>query len=373
VGSAGDDTGYAVSVDPSTQNAYVAGQFSSSASFGTTTLSGSATGAPFVALLNASGAWQWAAAPTGGLGGDLAQDVSVYPDGSAVVVGRSSGSSVFGSTTLTASSGDAFAAKIDKYGVWKWALLGTSPSANDAAFTVQVLTDGTALVGGRGNGATFGSAMSSSTAQAYDGFVASISTSGTWSWVQRVASPSGANDVLSITAAADGSAFVTGTVYGTTILGAHSLVSRGSGDAFVAKITSSGTWSFASSGGSAGLDRGWAVAAHADGTTAVAVAASGPSTFSTVTIGANNSSSTDIVLLRVNASGAWSSGTYAGGTVSDAVYGLTPRSDGSVLFVGSFSQTAAAGATASFGSSTLTTSGLADVVIGSYTQAGVVG
>jgi hypothetical protein len=44
-----------------------------------------------------------------------------------------------------------------------------------------------------------------------------------------------------------------------------------------------------------------------------------------------------------------------------------------VLFVGSFSQTAAAGATASFGSSTLTTSGLADVVIGSYTQAGVVG
>jgi hypothetical protein len=373
VGSTGDDIGYGVAIDPASQNAYVVGQFASSASFGTTTLSGSATGAPFVALLNSSGSWQWAAAPSGGTGGDYAQDVSVYPDGSAVLVGRSSGSSVFGTSTLTASNGDAFAAKIDKYGTWKWALLGTAASANDAAFAVQVLTDGTALVGGRQNNAVFGSTTLSSSAQPYDGFLASISTTGTWAWAQKIASSSGANDVLSISATSDGSALVSGTEYGTTLLGAFALISRGSGDAFVGKISSSGTWAFATNGGSAGLDRGWAVAALADGTAAVTVAASGSSTFSALSVGANNSSSTDIVLLRLSSTGTWTTGTYAGGSVSDAGYGLTTRSDGSVLFAGSFAQTAAAGATGTFGSSTLTTSGLADIVVGSYTQAGVLG
>jgi hypothetical protein len=373
VGAAGDDIGYSVAIDPASQNAYVVGQFSSSATFGTSTLIGSGTGAPFVALVSAAGVWQWAAAPTGGTGGDFAQDVSVYPDGSAVLVGRSSGSSLFGTITLTASNGDAFAAKIDKYGTWKWALLGTSASANDAALAVQVLTDGTALVGGRQNGAVFGAVALSPTAQPYDGFLASISSAGAWTWAQRIASPSGANDVLSIAATADGSALVAGTVYGTTSLGSIALISRGSGDAFVAKISSAGTWAYASSGGSTGLDRGWAVASFADDTAAVAVATSGSSTFSTVTVGANNSSSTDIVLLRVGATGSWTSGTYAGGSVSDAAYSLAPRSDGSALFVGSFAQTATAGAAASFGASTLTTAGLADIVIGSYSQAGVVG
>lgn len=373
VGSTGDDVGYGLAIDTSTQSAYVVGQFSSSASFGTTTLAGSATGAPFVALVNASGVWQWAVSPAGGTGGDFAQDVSVYPDGSAVLVGRVSGSSVFGSTTLTASNGDAFAAKIDKYGTWKWALIGTSSSTSDAAFAVQVLTDGTALVGGRANLGVFGSTTLSSTAQAYDGFLASISTTGSWVWAQKIASPSGSNDVLSISATSDGSALVSGTMYGTTLLGSIALISRGSGDAFVGKISSSGIWAYAASGGSAGLDRGWSVAALADGTAAVAVAASGATTFATVLVGANNSSSTDVVLLRLSSTGVWTSGTYAGGAVSDAAYGLATRSDGSVLFAGSFAQTAAAGATATFGPSTLTTSGLADIVIGSYTQAGIVG
>ncbi len=98
------------------------------------------------------------ATQAGGTSGDSAQEVSVLPDGSAIVTGSFEGTATFGTTTLTSSGGssDVFVAKVGSSGSFAWATKAGG-SGLDQGTSVSVRPDGSAIVTGRFTGpATFG-------------------------------------------------------------------------------------------------------------------------------------------------------------------------------------------------------------------------
>ncbi|MDX9776786.1 MAG: SBBP repeat-containing protein, partial [Petrimonas sp.] len=98
----------------SSGNCYVTGNFNGTASFGATNLTCSGDYDIFVAILNTSGAWQWAV-QAGGAGTDQGNSIAVDSSGNCYVTGYFSGTASFGATNLTSSGGDDIF--VAKYGV----------------------------------------------------------------------------------------------------------------------------------------------------------------------------------------------------------------------------------------------------------------
>ncbi len=118
-GGTSNESGKSIAVDDN-GNSYVTGYFYGSATFGTTTLSGSGI---FVAKMDSNGNWLWAK-QAGGLYSGYSYGIAVDANGNSYVTGYFSGSATFGTTTLTSSSeyySDIFVAKLDSSGNWLWA------------------------------------------------------------------------------------------------------------------------------------------------------------------------------------------------------------------------------------------------------------
>ncbi len=125
-GTTGTAQAFGVSAGAADGSAIVVGYFTGDTRFGSTDLSSASSSAAdvFVAKVNADGDWVWAV-EAGGSEPDLAFDVSMLPDGSAIIAGRFDESVTFGATTLTATSvgsHDAFVAKVNANGTWAWAV-----------------------------------------------------------------------------------------------------------------------------------------------------------------------------------------------------------------------------------------------------------
>ena len=121
----------------------------------------------------------------GGTGSDVGQGISALPDGSSIVTGNFSGTATFGSTTLTSAGGnDVFTAKMNADGTWAWAIRAGG-TGNDQGQGISALPDGSSIVTGQFIGtATFGSTTLIS-AGIYDVFTAKMNADGTWAWAIR--------------------------------------------------------------------------------------------------------------------------------------------------------------------------------------------
>ena len=94
----------------------VAGRFQGSVTFGTTSLTSAGAQDVFIAKLNPDGTYAWAT-QAGGTGDEQVRDITSFDDGSSIVTGNFSGTATFGSTTLTsAGQGDVFIAKLNADG-----------------------------------------------------------------------------------------------------------------------------------------------------------------------------------------------------------------------------------------------------------------
>ncbi|MFZ4756464.1 MAG: hypothetical protein ACOYL4_10720, partial [Miltoncostaeaceae bacterium] len=102
-GGTGDDYGYGVSALPD-GSSIVTGFFDGTATFGSTTLTSAGNNDVFTAKMNADGTWAWAT-KAGGTGYDQGVGISAQPDGSSIVTGQFTDTATFGSTTLTSSAG----------------------------------------------------------------------------------------------------------------------------------------------------------------------------------------------------------------------------------------------------------------------------
>jgi hypothetical protein len=346
-------------------SAMATGLFKGTVDFGSTSLTSAGNNDIFVTRTDPSGAFLWAVR-AGGTGNDGGYGVSALADGSAIVTGQFRGTATFGGITLTASGGsaDIFVAKVDASGSFVWASRAGDTST-DKAWYVSTLGDGSAIVTGWFLGtATFGGTTLVSTGGSDDIFVAKIDASGSFVWATQAGGTTSNDEGIGVSTLADGSSIVTGTFEGPASFGAHTLAGTGAEDIFVAKVSPSGSFVWATQAGGTAEDEGFRASTLADGSAIVEGYFGGTATFGSTTL--QSAGGEDFFVAKVSASGEFQWATRAGGTGDDGTesWGVSTLADGSAIVSGSFE------GVADFGSTTLTSGGNADVFVAKVDSAG---
>ncbi len=242
--SPGAGAGKSTAVDAA-GNTYVTGSFIGTATFGAITLTSAGSFDIFVAKRNPAGVWQWATR-AGGSSDDSGNGVAVDGSGNVVVTGEFNSPTIsFGATTLTnaTGSGDLFVAKLTPTGAWQWA---TGAGSSDDASGSSVAVDGSdnVVVTGffRSPTITFGTiTLTNAAALEYDIFVAKLTPTGAWQWATSAGS---SDDDSGSSVAVDGSGnvVVTGFFASPTLtFGATTLTSAGGySDIFLARLLPDG-------------------------------------------------------------------------------------------------------------------------------------
>ncbi len=187
------------------------------------------------------------------------QEVVVDAAGNSYVSGYVSGRVLFGGGIILppgSASLDYYIAQIDATGTAHWVTsfnLGTTASANsiklalDAAGNLYAAGEFTSTITGVGNTALTNAGGS-------DLFVGKLNpTTGQWLSAIRVGGP-GNETLTGLAVDGLGNAYLTGAFTGTTSFGATALTSAGGPDFFMARLATTGTWSWAVRGGGAGTD-----------------------------------------------------------------------------------------------------------------------
>jgi hypothetical protein len=296
----------------------VVGYFSgTNANIAGTTLSSAGEEDVFVArFLSETGAGVWARS-AGGSNIDYAYGVCAAPDGSIFVAGFFISGATFGSTVLSGAADEAFVAKLSPAGNWLWAVKGGGNSA-DNAFAIAYLDGAVYSTGYFGETATFGTQTGVSRG-VLDAFVAKTDAqTGQWLWVRNLGGTSG-DDGAAIAPESDG-LWVVGSFRSTGGFVGDLAYSRGSADAFAAKISPSGELMGLTAPGSTALDAGRAVALSGGPVVALTYGAS-------VNVGGQSVaalSAQDALLARIcPATVVWPGDADKNGTVTVADFFLT--------------------------------------------------
>ena len=151
-------------------------------------------------------------------------------------------------------------------GTWTATAGGTD---QDAAHALAVDKTGAILVAGTFKGsATFGATTLTSKGD-QDMFVAKLSPGGDrWLWA-RSAGGKGYDLGRGVAVDAAGQVYVVGSFTDSMSLGATTLTSKGARDVFVARLSSAGAWSWATSHGTFRSDDGYGIAVDASGNSLV--------------------------------------------------------------------------------------------------------
>ncbi len=264
----GSGYGRSISVDGA-GNVYVAGYFSGSATFGSTTLTGPffPPDQSFVTKLDSNGNFLWAR--TSG-GNSIHVPIAVAADGagSAWVAGSFRGQATLGTNILNGSVVPplTFIAKLDTDGNYLWARQGTSPSGGQTAYALAVDGMGRVTVTGTFNGdAAFGN-FSLTNLAGSPIFVTQLDTDGVFRWARSGGVEGGFSDPYALTMDNTGSSYVAGRYYsGSAVFGTSVLASQGGADGFVAKLDADGHFQWALTVGGSGDDSATSVAANGNG------------------------------------------------------------------------------------------------------------
>ena len=168
------------------------------------------------------------------------------------------------------------------------------------------------------------------------------------------------NDVgLGVAHDANGNVFVTGYFAGNASFGSTTLTSAGSNDIFLTKYNASGNVIWAKGFGSSGDDQGLAVSVTSTNEVVISGVFSNTVSFGTNSVSSSGSYDMFVCKLDNDGNALWTK--KGGGTGGDYGWSVACNDAGSVFVGGSF-----ASATASFGSTTLTSSGGTDVFVAEY-------
>ncbi|MFO0866898.1 MAG: SBBP repeat-containing protein [Gemmataceae bacterium] len=393
-GGAGNDSGLGVAAD-SSGNIVVSGFIIDGVTFGATptigdTNNGSQDG--FVAKLATDGTPTWAFS-VGGTSVDAVNRVKVDASGNVYVAGSFSTSASFDPnnrpSTTPGTGVDAFLARYSSSGTFAW-VKGFGGSSNDAANDLALDSSGNPIVIG-----TFGNFVAPTTpattvttnSNTFDAVVAKFNAAGQMTWV----TPLGSDDLdagLAVAVDASGAIYATGSFRGAGMPGGQfaNLNAGGSDDAFIALLTSAGSlqWTRQIQGG--GTSQGNRIAT--DGSSGILTVGSftGTADFDPDTPVVNKSpaGSRDGFLLRLTAGAATTP------DVSVAATNATVAEDGTGKITYTFTRTGSTAAalsvnfsvsgTATFGtdytqsgaSSFTSTSGVVVIPIGSSTASVVI-
>ncbi|MDX1908454.1 MAG: T9SS type A sorting domain-containing protein [Bacteroidia bacterium] len=328
----------------------------------------------FVQKLDSEGDFQWATSFGGAIydvGGQIAVDASgnIYSTGqfqSAMDVNPSA--TVFNLQAKGVGS-DIFVQKMDAAGNFLWAKSFGGPE-DDRSVAIAVDASGNVYTAGMFQGTADldpGTASSNLTANGgTDIFIQKLDASGNFVWAISFGGSS--NDtVRSMAIDASGNVFTAGDFQGTVDAdpgaGVSNLTANGSRDAFVHKITATGSFLWARSFGGSADDAASALAT--DGTGQVYTAGSFGATVD-FDPGAGSSSltatgSSNIYLQKMDANGSFIWVSSFGGTAVDAIHAIATDAAGKVFTTGSYRGTADVDPGA--GISNLTSNGSSDIFV----------
>jgi hypothetical protein len=367
IGGAGDDYGYTIAVD-SAGNAYVGGETISNDFPTTVTLNPNQAGIAgyldaFVLKLNAAGSALVYSSFLGGDGEDAVDAIAVDDMGQAYLAG-------FAGTNFPTTAGafqpafaggpwDAFVAKVNAGGtalVYS-TYLGGSGSGGELGLAMAIDQSGaayvTGFVGSEDFPTTPGAFQPTFGGGAYDAFVTKLNSSGSGlvysSYLgggdDEDALPTG-NYILGFAGIAlDSSknAYVTGFTKSTdfpTTSGTLQSSSGGQADAFVTKLSPSGSKLYSTYLGGASDDYGIAIAVDADGN-AYTTGQTQSDDFPKLRVTqAALAGGTDAFVTKLNAAGSGLVySTYLGGSGNDRAYSVAVDSSGSAYVVGKTAST----------------------------------
>jgi hypothetical protein len=353
-GGANSDLAKAVAVDAG-DNILFAGEFITSTTIDGTVHPTAGSRDIVLVKVDPQGAVLWSRT-YGGSSADFVHAMALDGEGNIHLAGAFSGTISFGGTALVSRGGqDGFVAKLDADGnaVWAINLGGTS---NDIAYAVAVAENGDVLVGGSfAGGATFGS-FTRTSAGGTDGFVALLSSGGVVQWAIRVGGTT-SDGVRAVAFDAGGAAYATGSFTGGAAeFGTQTLSSAGQEDGFVARFSAEdGTVLNAVRFGGASSVVGLGLAADPFGGLHVSGSFQGAAFFGDHTL--NSKGLSDAFVAKVRPSGSFAWVLAGGGTEDDRAPGIVVSAGGEVLLTGIF------GATATFGTHSITGGGFWDIFV----------
>lgn len=232
------DDGNGLTLDP-LGNIYATGCFSGTVAFGSTTLSSSGgTEDIYVCKLNSSGTPLWAI-KAGGTTPDYGNALERDASGNLFVTGWYSTTAAFGSHSVTTSGGnEVFVARCDSSGTWQWVASGGTPGI-DIPYDIAIDEQDNSYIAGYVNAGypvIFGNDTISIASDYADIFTAKCDSSGMWQGLSVNGSTSW--DVGYGIVVEDCSQYVTG--YFSLAVNFDSILLTASGsnsDAFVGKYT----------------------------------------------------------------------------------------------------------------------------------------
>ena len=335
-------------------NVYVVGDFSSDITFGTglsTTTLNSSNSDTYIAKIDSDGNFVWVvqtivsgSAFTNGYG--ITADLA----GNVYISGTFTTNVAIGTTTITTGSGQTcvFVAKLNSSGVFQWAIKGPdsqTPTAVKADTSGNVFITGTLF-----NQGTFGTTTLTSAGNS-DIFIAKLDTNGNWLWAVR-AGGINVDKGYSIYTDNSNNCYVTGEHNNNADFGTTTLTSSGS-FFFLAKLNSSGVWQWAISSGDPSIGR--SVSVDGSGNSYVTGSFTGSMTIGTTTLTSAGVSDAFVAKYDTNGTAVWA--VRMGGTNTDIGYSISVNSLGNIYLTGSFT------GIATIGTTTLTSTGSADIFI----------
>ncbi|MCK9609906.1 MAG: SBBP repeat-containing protein [Candidatus Cloacimonas sp.] len=337
-------------------NSYVTGHFDGSATFGTTTLTSSGSYDIFVAKMDINGNWLWAK-QAGGTNEDEGICIAINANGNSYITGFFYGSATFGTTTLTSSGDfDIFVAKLNSNGNWLWAKQAGGTD-NDFGNGIAVDANGNSYITGDFvESATFGT--TTLTSSEYDDiFVAKLDINGNWLWVKQAGGtyPDYFYGNYGIAIDANGNSYVTGNFAESATFGTTTLTSSGDYDIFVAKMDINGNWLWAKQAGGTSDDYCSSITVDDNGNSYVTGGFIDIATFGTTTLTSNGD--IDIFVAKMDSNGNWLWAMQAGGTNFVVGNSIAVDDNGNSYVTGYF------WGSATFGTTTMTSSGNSDIFV----------
>lgn len=171
-------------------------------------------------------------------------------------------------------------------------------------------------------------------------------------WAERLGGTSG-DSGYSITTDTSNNVYTTGQFTGTSTFGGNILTSVGPTDIFLVKTNAAGTVLWATQFGGTGSDTGRGITTDTSGNVYITGQFSSTATFGSITL--TSAGSNDIFVVKLDTTGMVLWASRFGGTGGDIGHSITTDTSGNVYITGEFRNTI------TFGSTTLTSAGVADV------------
>ena len=360
-GGSGSDYATGITTD-ALGNTYMTGQFSGTARFDAQEIISSGAENMFLAKYDSLGKLLWVR-QGGGENHDEGRAVKTDAAGNVYVCGYFQGTAVFGATTFTSSGGlDIFVAKYSSEGTLLW-VKKAGGEGYDRAYAMDMDASGNLYVTGQFTELAFFS--SSKVIYAGDdaggSFLVKYNPDGEVNWV-RSASGTSYNESNSLVVNAAGESFLAGSFVQTIQFGTISLTSAGEVDVFLAKYDADGIPLWAKREGGLLNDSNRGITLDASGNIFLTGFFKGTSVFGATSL--TSSGEEDIFLAKYNSAGTGIWAVKTGGTMMDRSYSINHDVSGNLYLTGNFR------GTVSFGVTSLTANGEAEIFLAQYTSGG---